>query len=200
MIFRRLKHSSFLTIVIILLYSFGFLFTPLILADRVYAEESISKNDLYKGIGIAVLLIMISKLGQSTESSVEVDLPNSGNTRHGGDDVTMLARAIHAEARGEPYLGQVAVGAVVLNRVKSSSFPNSIKEVVFQRGQFSSVDDGQIYYNPGDRSYKAARDALSGRDPSYGALYFYNPKTAKTLWWLSTRKKTRTIGNHVFAK
>ena len=94
----------------------------------------------------------------------------------------------------------MAVGAVVLNRVKSPGFPNTIREVIFQKNQFSAVSDGQFYLEPNETAYRAARDALSGRDPSLGALFFYNPKTAKTLYWLSTRETTVVIGNHVFAK
>ena len=111
-----------------------------------------------------------------------------------------LAKAIHAEARGEPFKGQIAVGAVILNRVKSPQFPDTVYGVIYQKGQFSSVKDGQIKMKPDQQSYKAAKEALNGSDPSQDALYFYNPIIAKTLWWLTTREKTVQIGKHVFAK
>lgn len=112
----------------------------------------------------------------------------------------LLARLINGEARGESYQGQVAVGAVVLNRVKSSQFPNTIPAVIYQKGQFSCVTDGQFNKAIAKDStvYKAAKEALSGVDPSNGALYFYNPKTAKSKWLFSL-KTVATIGNHRFA-
>ena len=115
-------------------------------------------------------------------------------------DLELLAKAIHGEARGEPYEGQVAVGAVVLNRVESLEFPNNLRDVIYQADQFSAVTDGQINLLPNDTSRNAARDAINGRDPSLGALFFYNPKKARTSWWLSQRKTTIIIGDHVFAK
>ncbi len=113
-------------------------------------------------------------------------------------DINLLARLIYGEARGESYVGQVAVGAVVLNRIKSSSFPNTMSGVIYQRYAFTAVDDGQINLSPNATARKAALDAMNGWDPSYGALYYYNPKTA-TSSWIFSRKTTTTIGNHVFA-
>ena len=110
----------------------------------------------------------------------------------------LLAKLIHAEARGEPYQGQVAVGAVVLNRVKSSSFPNTISGVIYQKYAFTCVSDGQINLAPDASSKKAASDAMNGWDPSGGAIYYYNPKIA-TSSWIFSRKTTVTIGDHVFA-
>lgn len=114
------------------------------------------------------------------------------------DDITLLAMAIHGEARGEPYVGQVAVAAVILNRVKHPSFPNTIAGVIFQPGAFTAVDDGQIYLTPNNESYKAARDALNGWDPTGGAIYYWNPATA-TSKWIWTREVTLKIGKHWFA-
>lgn len=199
---NKIKKHTFLHIFLIIILTFNFLFFPIFKTYRVNASDTINKDEVYKGIGIAVLLVLISKIGEHTEASVEIKTPNY-NINYDNlskDELDILARAIHAEARGEPYIGQVAVGAVILNRVESSSFPDTVREVVFQERQFSSVDDGQIYLKPNNTAYKAAEEALAGRDPSYGAMYFYNPKTAKTLWWLSTRETTRKIGNHVFAK
>ncbi|MCK8823495.1 cell wall hydrolase [Fuchsiella alkaliacetigena] len=116
------------------------------------------------------------------------------------EEKDLLARLIYSEARGEPYTGQVAVGAVVLNRVIDSQFPDNIRDVIYQRGQFTPVSNGHIYRQPDRQAYQAADDALSGKDPSRGALYFYNPDTATTLWWLSTRDTIVKIGNHLFAE
>ena len=113
-------------------------------------------------------------------------------------DVMLLARLIYGEARGESYVGQVAVGAVVLNRIKSASFPNTMAGVIYQKYAFTAVDDGQINLTPNASAKKAAQDAMNGWDPSYGALYYYNPRTA-TSQWIFSRKTTVTIGNHVFA-
>jgi N-acetylmuramoyl-L-alanine amidase len=115
-------------------------------------------------------------------------------------ELNLLARLISGEARGEPFVGQVAVGAVVLNRVVSNSFPDTIEGVIYQSRQFTAVSDGQINIRPNWEAKEAARAVLSGQDPSRGALYFYNPKTAKTMWWLSTRSTLVKIGDHLFAK
>lgn len=111
--------------------------------------------------------------------------------------IDLLARVINGEARGEPYEGQVAVGAVVLNRVDHPSFPNSISGVVYQKGAFTAVDDGQINAQMYASSHRAARDALNGWDPTGGAIYYYNPVTA-TNQWIRTREIICTIGKHVF--
>lgn len=113
-------------------------------------------------------------------------------------DIMLLARLIYGEARGESYVGQVAVGAVVMNRIKSSSFPNTMSGVIYQKYAFTAVSDGQINLTPNATAKKAAQDAINGWDPSYGAIYYYNPKVA-TSSWIFTRKTTVTIGNHVFA-
>ncbi|MEE0944988.1 MAG: spore cortex-lytic enzyme [Clostridia bacterium] len=115
------------------------------------------------------------------------------------NNVRLLAMLISGEARGETYEGQVAVGAVVLNRVKHSSFPNSIAGVIYQNGAFTAVDDGQINMSPTNSCVKAARDALNGWDPSGGAIYYYNPVTA-TNQWIRSRPVIKKIGKHVFCK
>lgn len=112
-------------------------------------------------------------------------------------DLELLARIISAEARGEPYIGQVAVGAVVLNRVKSSSFPDSISGVVYQPGAFTAITDGQINEAVTDSARRAARDALNGSDPTGGALYYYNPDKTSNRWIRSRPVITR-IGQHLF--
>lgn len=112
-------------------------------------------------------------------------------------DVYLLARLISAEARGEPYIGQVAVGAVVLNRVDHPSFPNSMSGVIYQRGAFSCLDDGQFDQPIADSAYRAAREALAGADPTGGAIYYFNPATA-TSKWIWSRPQMLTIGRHIF--
>ena len=115
------------------------------------------------------------------------------------NDKQLLARAVNGEARGEPYEGQVAVAAVILNRVKHSSFPNTISGVIYQPGAFTAVSDGQINVPIDENStvYKACNDALNGWDPTYGCLFYYNPRTATSKWMLSRTVKL-SIGNHAF--
>ena len=124
---------------------------------------------------------------------------SSSSSSSNSSDLNLLARLIYGEARGESYTGQVAVGAVVLNRVKSSSFPNTISGVIYQSGAFDAVSDGQINLTPNSTAKKAAQDALNGWDPSYGAIYYFNPATA-TNKWIWSRPVTVTIGNHRFCK
>ena len=134
----------------------------------------------------------LAAMGITNSSSSSSSSSNSTN-------VNLLARLIYGEARGEPYTGQVAVGAVVLNRVKSSSFPNTISGVIYQSGAFDVVKDGQINLTPNSTALKAAQDAINGWDPSYGAVYYFNPSTA-TNKWIWSRPMTVTIGNHRFCK
>lgn len=143
-------------------------------------------------------IILIGKLISEnlfTEKSVAAS--DSGTT----SDVQLLARAINGEARGEPYEGQVAVGAVILNRVKAPNFPNTISGVIYQPGAFTAVSDGQINVALEDEStvVKAARDALNGWDPTGGAIYYFNPDTA-TNKWIWSRPHIKTIGKHRFCK
>ena len=123
-----------------------------------------------------------------------------GNSQYNNsNDVKLLARIINAEARGESYVGQVSVGAVVLNRVAHPSFPNTIAGVIFQKGAFTAIDDGQWDAEMYDSPYKAAQDALNGWDPTGGAIYYYNPAKT-TSKWIYSRPVITTIGKHVFAK
>ncbi len=137
-------------------------------------------------------------VGRRTAQALGVSLSasTSGNSTS-STDLNLLARVVYGEARGEPYTGQVAVAAVVLNRVRSSSFPNTIAGVVYQSGAFDCVADGQINLTPNQSAYNAARDALNGWDPSYGCLFYYNPRTATNKWMLSRPVKL-SIGNHAF--
>ena len=133
-------------------------------------------------------------MGISLSSATQT---SSSSSSASSTELNLLARVVYGEARGEPYTGQVAVAAVVLNRVKSSSFPNTIAGVVYQAGAFDCVADGQINLTPNQNAINAARDALNGWDPTYGCLFYYNPKTAKSKWMLSRTVKL-SIGNHSF--
>ena len=123
---------------------------------------------------------------------------SSNNSNYTNSDLYLLAKCIYAEARGESYTGQVAVGAVVLNRVASSQFPNTISGVIYQRHAFTAVSDGQINLEPDKTAMNAASDAMNGWDPTYGCLYYYNPAVA-TSSWIFNRQTVTTIGKHVFA-
>ena len=123
--------------------------------------------------------------------------PSSTNG-YSSSDLYLMAKAIYAEGRGESYTGQVAIGAVIMNRLKSPSFPNTISGIIYQKGAFTAVADGQINLEPNQTAYNAARDAMNGWDPTYGALYYYNPAKA-TSAWIFSRQTVTTIGKHVFA-
>lgn len=138
-------------------------------------------------------------VGTKTAQALGLKLTTTTTTTTTGNstDLNLIARVVYGEARGEPYTGQVAVAAVVLNRVKSSSFPNTVAGVVYQSGAFDCVSDGQINMTPNQNAYNAARDALNGWDPTYGCLFYYNPRTATSKWMLSRTVKLN-IGNHAF--
>lgn len=138
-------------------------------------------------------------VGTRTAQALGISLSSTTSTSSStsSTDLNLLARVVYGEARGEPYTGQVAVAAVVLNRVRSSSFPNSVAGVVYQSGAFDCVSDGQINLTPNRSAYNAAKDALNGWDPTYGCLFYYNPRTATSKWMLSRTVKL-SIGNHAF--
>ena len=133
-------------------------------------------------------------VGPATLSALGISGGGSGKSEN---DVALLARLISAEARGEPYSGQVAVGAVVLNRIKHPSFPSTLAGVIYQKGAFSCLEDGQFYKPVSDSAYRAARDAMNGWDPSGGAIYYFNPATA-TSRWIWSRPVIVVIGSHRF--
>ena len=141
-------------------------------------------------------LTVDGKAGQKTMEALGI-FPGTGESAESGGDEALLARLISAEARGEPYTGQVAVGAVVLNRVDHPSFPNTISEVIYQSGAFSCLYDGQWDEPVTNSAYKAAREALAGADPTGGAIYYFNPVTA-TSKWIWSRPEIITIGKHRF--
>lgn len=166
--------------------------------DGIYGSQTLAavkyfqrKNGL-KVDGIAGTKTL-QAMGIYTSSS------SSSSSANNSSNLNLLARLVYGEARGEPYTGQVAVAAVVLNRVKNSSFPNTVSGVIYQAGAFSVVSDGQINLTPNQTAYNAARDALNGWDPSYGSIYYFNPNTA-TSSWIWSRPHVITIGNHRFCK
>ena len=160
-------------------------------SQTVSAVKSFQKKNRLTVDGIAGTQTL-KAMGITSSSSSSSSSNNSSN-------VNLLARVVYGEARGEPYTGQVAVAAVVLNRVKSSKFPNTISGVVYQSGAFDAVADGQINMTPDTTAKKTAQDALNGWDPSYGAIYYFNPSTA-TNKWIWSRPMTVTIGKHRFCK
>lgn len=156
-------------------------------------------KNIIKIIGLVFLLlglILFMVLATDVEE-IQVSYAASSGT----SDIQLMARAINGEARGEPYEGQVAVGAVILNRVKSSQFPNTIAGVIYQSGAFTAVADGQINapISEGSTVYKAAQDAKNGWDPTGGCIYYFNPATA-TNKWIWSRPLVKTIGKHRFCK
>lgn len=149
-------------------------------------------------------LAVDGKAGTQTLAAMGLSAGRGGNTGNSGgsggassSQVDLLARLISAEARGEPYSGQVAVGAVVLNRIKHPSFPNTLSGVIYQSGAFTCISDGQFNQPVAESAYRAARDALNGVDPSGGAIYYFNPSTA-TSSWIWSRPLITVIGKHRF--
>ena len=141
----------------------------------------------------------LTALGINSSSSNGKNSGNTTNSSSNNSDLYLLAKLVHAEARGESYRGKVAVAASVLNRVKSSSFPNTIAGVIYQKGAYTCVDDGRINLSPDAESKKAAQDAINGWDPTSGCIYYFNPNTA-TSGWIWTRPQVLTIGKHIFCK
>lgn len=170
------KYTKKITLIVVLILS-------------LYFSINYTSKDLLKGIQNIIYA------AENVESSTSTNTEATGSNM-----VELLARLINGEARGETYQGQVAVGAVILNRVKSTNFPNTIPGVIYQKGQFSCVTDGQfdVAIEPNSSVYKAAQEAMNGSDPTNGALYFYNPAKTRSKWLFSL-KTTLTIGEHVFA-
>lgn len=167
--------------------------------DGIFGSQTLSAVKLFqKKNGLAVDGIA----GTKTLNAMGIyNSSNSGSSSSSSNstNLNLLSRLVYGEARGEPYSGQVAVAAVVLNRVKSSSFPNTVSGVIYQSGAFDVVSDGQINLTPDATAKKAAQDAINGWDPSYGAIYYFNPNTA-TNKWIWSRPMTVTIGKHRFCK
>ena len=168
-------------------------------ADGKYGEKTRDAVLLFqKRNGLTV----DGRVGKATAAALGVTLTSSTSSSSStivSADQKLLAKLVYAEARGESYKGQVAVAAVVLNRVSSSSFPNTISGVIYQTGAFSCVSNGSINNTPNDTAVRAALDAMNGWDPSNGCLYYYNPgKTSDS--WIRTRTVVTVIGNHYFAR
>ncbi len=164
--------------------------------DGIYGtgtKNAVSKFQRDRGLSVDGIA------GKQTLEALGINDASEGYNGYSSSDYELLARTISAEARGESHLGQVAVGAVILNRVEHPSFPDTVSGVVYQNGAFTCLSDGQFYEPIADSSYKAARDALNGLDPTGGAIYYYNPKTA-TSKWIFSRKVITTIGEHVFCE
>ena len=150
--------------------------------------DGIAGKSTFEALGMMDSAKALDKNGSSSSNS----------SNYTSSDAYLLAKCIYAEARGESYTGQVAVGAVILNRVKSSKFPNTIAGVIYQKDAFTAVSDGQINLAPDKTAMNAAQDALNGWDPTYGCIYYYSPAVA-TSSWIFGRETVTTIGKHVFA-
>ncbi len=158
--------------------------------DGIFGSKSITAvRNFQRDYGLTVDGIV----GKNTAKALGLN-----GSSQSSSDLYLLAKCVYAEARGEPYVGQVAVAAVILNRVKSPEFPNTIAGVIYQPYAFTAVIDGQINLEPDETAYNAARDAMNGWDPTYGCLFYYNPATA-TSSWIYSRQTVVTIGDHVFA-
>lgn len=149
------------------------------------------QNGLRRSIAVTLCTALLLLLPMPPQPAAAASGTYSQN------DVMVLAKMIYGEARGESYVGQVAVGAVILNRVRDKKFPDSVYSVCFQPGAFDAVRDGQYYMEPNQSSINAAKAAINGWDPTYGALYYWNPATA-TSKWIWSRKIVTQIGKHVF--
>ena len=167
-------------------------------ADGIFgAKTKAAVIAFQKKNGLTADGIIGTRTAQALGISLSGTTSSSSSSSASSTDLNLLARVVYGEARGEPYTGQVAVAAVVLNRVRSSSFPNSVAGVVYQSGAFDCVSDGQINLTPDQDSINAARAAMNGWDPTNGCLYYYNPRTATSRWMLS-RPVLLQIGQHAF--
>ena len=153
--------------------------------------DGVVGKSTYKALGMTSSYEILAGKNQN-------QMQNGSVGSFSSSDVYLLAKTIYAEGRGEPYTGQVAIGAVVLNRVRDARFPNTISGVVYQKHAFTAVSDGQINLTPNETAMKAARDAINGWDPTGGAIYYYNPAVA-TSAWIFDRQTVTVIGKHIFA-
>ena len=191
-------HFKKVIVILTMIILLNTVFIPFLVPAPEVKAASIEKEDIYTGLGLMFLMVV---LGSGSDKNQEAAPDNFYNYKNfNAEEMEILASIINAEARGESYRGKVAVGAVIINRVYHPSFPNSIKKVVYQSGQFTPVENGMINLSPSSDSFQAAYDAVAGDDPSQGSLYFYNPKKSKNPSFFAKRKKVATIGNHVFLK
>jgi len=191
-------HLKKVIVILTMIILLNTVFIPFLVPAPEVKAASIEKEDIYTGLGLMFLMVV---LGSGNDKNQEATHDNFYNYKNfNAEEMEILASIINAEARGESYEGKVAVGAVIINRVYHPSFPNSIKGVVFQSGQFTPVENGMINLSPNNDAFKAAYDAVSGMDPSQGSLYFYNPAKSRNPDFFAGRTKVVTIGNHVFLK
>lgn len=205
---NKKMHKRWIGCVFLLFVFLFFVAEPTLAAvtHKVKAGDTLFKLSKWYGVSISSIKSAnglksdLIKIGQYlTIPQAAVSKASRSGGGYSGDDIYWLARAVYGEARGESYTGQVAVAAVILNRVESSQFPNTIRGVIFEPLAFTAVADGQIYLTPNATAIRAARDAIAGWDPSGGALYYWNPAKA-TSKWVWSRPIIKRIGNHVFAK
>lgn len=166
--------------------------------DGIYGSKTVAAVKYFQRTnGLTADGIVGSKTAAALGITLSGSTSTSSTSSTSNSNLYLLSCCVYGEARGESYTGKVAIAAVVLNRVKSSSFPNTISGVIYQTGAFTCVSDGQINMGTNDECTRAAQDALNGWDPTYGSIYYYNPKTA-TNAWIRSRPVVVTIGNHIF--
>lgn len=204
-----IKSVSFLLIFLLLI-----VFNSIILDNSILTLKSsaatLNNNDIITGLGIAFILYIFFEaidndtLNQPKEEPPELKVENRTEPKYdikiNSINIDLLAKAIYAEARGESLKGQIAVGAVIINRLNSPDFPNTVYDVLYQPGQFTCIENGHIDQTPNQNAYTAAQRAINGEDPSNGALFFYNPEKSIDPQAFDKYIITVVIGNHVFAK
>ena len=163
--------------------------------DESYVKEQINKGTDFTHYGGTDHNKQTTSPSNQAQNTPAVNVPQG----YSQNDIQLMANAVYGEARGEPYEGQVAVAAVILNRVKSTSFPNTVAGVIFEPRAFTAVADGQIWLTPNETAKQAVLDAINGWDPTGNALYYFNPNTA-TSAWIWTRPQIKKIGKHIFCK
>lgn len=194
--FRRVPETIALVICVSLLL---FAWTPVYAkAHLIQPGDSLWKISNYFGIPVQKIKEANSIDGDLILAGKSLDIPEKPINTVSDKEMELLARAVYSEARGEPFKGQVAIAAVILNRVNHPDFPNTISGVIYQPWAFTAVHDGQFWLTPGEEAYAAVKEALAGEDPSGGAVFYYNPATASNRW-IYSRPIIATIGKHVFA-
>lgn len=152
-----------------------------------------------KKVGIVLICLLFFCSGSGVPGKAEA--ANAGQSSGGfsENEIRLMSQAVYGEARGEPYVGQVAIAAVILNRIENEKFPDTVSGVIFQPGAFTAVADGQIWMTPDETSRKAVMDAINGWDPAEGCIYYFNPSTA-TSKWIWSRPQKKKIGKHIFCE
>ncbi len=202
---RVIRITSIILIIILMVMINSIIFSNPVLSPTAQAA-GIDTKDVVTGLATAfILYLLFESVDNDYTDEIKIDQTELNNQeeieiRVNSINIDLLARAIYAEARGESFQGQIAVGAVIVNRMKSNQFPNTIKEVLYQYNQFRSIDNGQINNTPNQIAYQAAQRAVDGEDPSQGALFFFNPDKSENPDAFNKYEVTVIIGNHVFAK